>query len=34
MVGPIPNNKAETTALFTFWGQLMDHDLSLTPEQD
>lgn len=30
----IESNKADASALFTFWGQFVDHDLALTPEQE
>ena len=32
--GRFPNSKAGVTALFTFWGQFMDHDITVLPEQD
>lgn len=34
MEGPIPPNKLNTTAMFTFWAQLMDHDFALTEDQE
>ena len=31
--GPAPPNKLGTNALFTFWAQFMDHDLTITGDQ-
>ena len=34
MKGAIPPNEIGVSALITFWGQFMDHDVGLTPEPE